>query len=169
MSNDLWVALGAGDRSRRTASEDDGLKESCANCGTKVAKFDKTCKKCGYLFPSVPKMKLMSEAAQVTDDMQDDIDKVALLLGAAGSDFRASDWYDAWGVAMGWAFAINDRIHDLGGQTNHTWRPAMSGPDEEAYEYQTLVELDIPVHQLENAERALNALLDKMVAAGMDY
>ena len=40
---------------RYLASKNDGLKNTCANCGAAVAKNDTRCAQCGYMFPSVPK------------------------------------------------------------------------------------------------------------------
>lgn len=106
-------------------------------------------------------------AATITPDMQADIDEAARALGDAGYDLLLADWYDAWGTAMAWLFAINDRIMELGGQTNPTYRPGLGGADTDAYEYQMIADVD--VSSLESAERILSRLTDKLEAAGASY
>lgn len=99
------------------------------------------------------------------------VEQAAAHMGPNGGyDFRhGTDWYDAWGATLGWMFAINDRITELGGTTNPTFRQAMGGPDTEAYEYEMLVEFDVGLDDLEAAERLLDQLADMLRAAGRDY
>jgi hypothetical protein len=101
--------------------------------------------------------------------MQADITAAAQALGDAGYDLQHADWYDAWGTAIGYAFALNDLLLERGGETNPTFRPELAGADTEAYEYQALVEANLSVDQLETAERIIDGLLDKLIAAGRDY
>jgi hypothetical protein len=98
------------------------------------------------------------------------IDAVAAALGPdVGPEFAASDWYDLWGTAMGWSFAINDMLVDCGGTTNPTFRQSTMGSDTEAYEYQALDHAQVPVLRLEVAERILDQLIDVLTNEGYSY
>lgn len=98
------------------------------------------------------------------------IDAVAGALGReVGDEFAHADWYDMWATAMGWGFAINDRLVDLGGTTNPTFRQSPMGSDTESHEYQALVEADLHVLRLEVAERILDVFIDILNNEGYSY
>lgn len=105
----------------------------------------------------------------LTPEMRSDIATIAINFGNVGYEFQHADWYDPWGCAMGWAFALNDLLAMQGGQTDPTYRMAMGGADTDAYEFQMLVEANLTIEQLETAQVTISRLLDSFKDAGWDY
>lgn len=50
------------------------------------------------------------------------------------------DWYDPWGAALGWAWALNETAYyRLGITTDPTFKPSLgAGPDDESYEWEQI-------------------------------
>lgn len=86
-----------------------------------------------------------------------------------------SDFHDAWGVGMAWGFAVADRLHHVHAAPvpaglgyrpaailSHAWAP-------ESPEDEVLAELDPTVADLTSAAEVLDAWLDHLRDAGLDY
>ena len=86
--------------------------------------------------------------------------------------FNEGDLYDAWGLVMGWRFAIADYITFIQDQaTPEKWefKPGMGGANDEAYEFQELQSIKPDVETLDRFGAVLYRYDLKLRVAGLNY
>lgn len=83
-------------------------------------------------------------------------------------DYRADN--DPWGHAMGAYFAVAEVLHFEFDCTIDSFKPgAASGPDDDSFEYRTIIELQPTRDDLERLAKFLDRLTDRIRRAGKDY
>lgn len=79
------------------------------------------------------------------------------------------DPYDEFGWVQGWRFALRDYLTHEWGERPEGFRSAPSGPDEDAWEYEALMEARTPPGDARYALTILNRYREWLRMAGRDY
>jgi len=88
------------------------------------------------------------------------------------AEVKMADWHDPWGAAMGWLFSICDYLEfetDLEVPDEWGYRSASGQPEREAYEFETLIELQPKDEDVLKMGKLLNRMCSFIERAGKDY
>ena len=87
-------------------------------------------------------------------------------------EFKINGLYDGYGVTMAWLFALADYVtFDLYSEAPSDWeyKAALSGANDEAWEYQVLVDFAPTEKQLGYFMKLVYRYYLLLIAAGKDY